>query len=150
MTGKIQKISAYEWVVLALTLLFAAGTLLWFQFSRPEEGVTLVAVREDRQGTAPAEKPQAPGMLEGEVLDLNTASLSDFYPPAGDRRDQSPGHPHLAGDLRSLPGGGGPAERGGHWGKDIGDPAALYRRNDHNRGRRGPGWHGSWWLTMKK
>ena len=78
MTGKIQKISAYEWVVLALTLLFAAGTLLWFQFSRPEEGVTLVAVREDRQGTAPAEKPQAPGMLEGEVLDLNTASLSDF------------------------------------------------------------------------
>ena len=78
MTGKIQKISAYEWVVLALTLLFAAGTLLWFHFSRPEAGVTLVAVREDRQGTAPAEKPQAPGVLEGEVLDLNTASLSDF------------------------------------------------------------------------
>jgi len=78
MTGKIQKISAYEWVVLALTLLFAVGTLLWFQFSRPEEGVTLVAVREDRQGTAPAEKPQAPGMLAGEILALNTASLSDF------------------------------------------------------------------------
>ncbi|MBQ9852083.1 MAG: helix-hairpin-helix domain-containing protein [Ruminiclostridium sp.] len=91
MTGKIQKISAYEWVVLALTLLFAAGTLLWFQFSRPEAGVTLVAVREDRQGTAPAEKPQAPGMLAGEILDLNTASLSDFtrLPGIGETKAQA-------------------------------------------------------------
>ena len=91
MTGKIQKISAYEWVVLALTLLFAAGTLLLFHFSRPEEGVTLVAVREDRQGTAPAEKPQAPGMLAGEILDLNTASLSDFtrLPGIGETKAQA-------------------------------------------------------------
>ena len=78
MAGKFQKISLYEWVVLGLTLLFVLGTLWWFHSTRPQEGVTLVEVSEDRQETAPVEKPEAPGMLEGEVLDLNTATLSDF------------------------------------------------------------------------
>ena len=78
MAGKNQKISIYEWVALALTILFAAGTLWWFQISKPEEGVTLVEVSEDRQAGTPAQKPEAPGMLAGEVLDLNTASLSDL------------------------------------------------------------------------
>lgn len=78
MAGKFQKISLYEWVVLGLTLLFVLGTLWWFHSTRPQEGVTLVEVSEDRQETAPVEKPEAPGMLEGEVLDLNTATLSDL------------------------------------------------------------------------
>lgn len=78
MAGKIHKISAYEWVVLVLTLLFAAGTLWWFHSSRPEEGVTLVEVSAHRQVLPPAEKPEAPGMLDGEILDLNRASLSDL------------------------------------------------------------------------
>lgn len=78
MAGKFQKISLYEWVVLGLTLLFMLGTLWWFHSTRPQEGVTLVEVSEDRQETAPVEKPEAPGMLEGEVLDLNTATLSDL------------------------------------------------------------------------
>ena len=70
MAGKFQKISLYEWVVLALTLLFVVGTLWWFQASKPEAGVTLVEVSDDRQAVTPAEKPAAPGMLEGEVLPL--------------------------------------------------------------------------------
>ena len=78
MAGKFQKISLFEWVVLGLTLLFVLGTLWWFHSTRPQEGVTLVAVSEDRQAAAPAEKPEAPGMLEGEVLNLNTATLSDL------------------------------------------------------------------------
>ncbi|MBQ2297157.1 MAG: helix-hairpin-helix domain-containing protein [Ruminiclostridium sp.] len=78
MAGKFQKISLYEWVVLGLTLLFAAGTLWWFHSTRPETGITLVEVTDDRQAAVPAEKPEAPGMLEGEVLDLNTATLSDL------------------------------------------------------------------------
>ena len=78
MAGKFQKISLYEWVVLGLTLLFVLGTLWWFHSTRPQEGVTLVEVSEDRQETAPVEKPEAPGMLEGEVLDLNTATLADL------------------------------------------------------------------------
>jgi len=78
MAGKNQRISTYEWVVLTLTLLFVAGTLWWFHSSRPETGVTLVEVTDDRQAAAPAEKPEAPGLLAGEVLDLNTATLSDL------------------------------------------------------------------------
>ena len=78
MAGKFQKISLYEWVVLGLTLLFVLGTLWGFHSTRPQEGVTLGEVSEDRQETAPVEKPEAPGMLEGEVLDLNTATLSDL------------------------------------------------------------------------
>lgn len=91
MAGKFQKISLYEWVVLALTLLFAAGTLWWFQASEPETGVTLVTVSEDRQAATPVEKPDAPGMLEGEVLDLNTATLSDLtrLPGIGETKAQA-------------------------------------------------------------
>ncbi len=91
MAGKFQKISLYEWVVLALTLLFVIGTLWWFQVSKPEAGVTLVEVSDDRQAVTPAEKPAAPGMLEGEVLDLNTATLSDLtrLPGIGETKAQA-------------------------------------------------------------
>ena len=91
MAGKFQKISLYEWVVLALTLLFVVGTLWWFQASKPEAGVTLVEVSDDRQAVTPAEKPVAPGMLEGEVLDLNTATLSDLtrLPGIGETKAQA-------------------------------------------------------------
>ena len=78
MAGKFQKISLYEWVVLGLTSLFVVGTLWWFHSTRPETGITLAEVTDDRQAAVQAEKPEAPGMLEGEVLDLNTATLSDL------------------------------------------------------------------------
>ena len=91
MAGKIQKISLYEWVVLVLTLLFVVGTIWWFHSTRPEAGVTLVEISQDRQAATPAEKPEAPGMLAGEVLDLNTASLSDLtrLPGIGETKAQA-------------------------------------------------------------
>ena len=91
MAGKYHKISLYEGIVLVLTLLFAAGTLWWFHTSQPEAGVTLVEVSQDRQAAAPTEKPEAPGMLEGEVLDLNTATLSDLtrLPGIGETKAQA-------------------------------------------------------------
>ena len=91
MAGKNQKISLYEWVVLALTLLFVVGTIWWFHSTRPEGGVTLVEISQDRQAATPAEKPEAPGMLAGEVLDLNNASLSDLtrLPGIGETKAQA-------------------------------------------------------------
>ena len=91
MAGKNQKISLYEWGVLALTLLFVLGTLWWFYSTRPEEGVTLVEISEERQSAVPAEKPEDAGMLEGEVLDLNTATLSDLIrlPGIGETKAQA-------------------------------------------------------------
>ena len=91
MAGKFQKISLYEWVVLALTLLVVVGTLWWFRASAPETGITLVKVSDERSVVTPAEKPQAPGMLEGEVLNLNTATLSDLtrLPGIGETKAQA-------------------------------------------------------------
>ena len=76
MRGKFVKISRLELLVLLLTALFAGGTLLWFWAAPPREGVTVRTVEEEPQ--AAAETPAAPGMLPGEVLDLNQASLSDL------------------------------------------------------------------------
>lgn len=91
MAGKNQKISLLEGLVLTLTILFAVGTLWWFHASRPEAGVTLVETEGFAQMAQPREEPEAPGMLEGEVLDLNTATLSDFtrLPGIGETKAQA-------------------------------------------------------------
>ncbi len=91
MAGKNHKISLLEGIVLALTLLFAVGTLWWFHASQPEAGVTLVETGQFTETAQPQEEPEAPGMLEGEVLDLNTASLSDFtrLPGIGETKAQA-------------------------------------------------------------
>lgn len=90
MTGKNQKISLLEGIVLVLTILFAVGTLWWFHAARPEAGVTLVETGQPTQMVQPQE-PEAPGMLEGEVLDLNTATRSDFtrLPGIGETKAQA-------------------------------------------------------------
>ena len=72
MAGKFAKISWLEGAVLLLTACFAAGTLLWFHTVQPEE--VQVTKNPTAQTSQPAEEPEAPGMLEGEVLDLNTAT----------------------------------------------------------------------------
>lgn len=77
MKGIFKKISPLEGVVLVLTLLFALGTLLWFRLSAPEEGLTLVKTEEVQREISLPEDPAAPGMLDGEVLDLNTATAED-------------------------------------------------------------------------
>lgn len=81
MAGKFLKISKLEGIVLLLTLLFVGGTLLWFAFSQPREGVTVVTERQDPEPqilTEMPETPEAPGLLEGEVLNLNTASQTEL------------------------------------------------------------------------
>ena len=81
MAGKFLKISKLEGIVLLLTLLFVGGTLLWFAFSQPGEGVTVVTERQDPEPQVLTETPDTPearGLLEGEVLNLNTASQTEL------------------------------------------------------------------------
>ena len=76
MAGKFAKISRLEWVTLLLTACFAAGTLLWFHFGPPPGAVTFTGTGEPTAAEQQAEQtPEAPGLLEGERIDLNTATL---------------------------------------------------------------------------
>ena len=73
MAGKFAKISRLEWVTLLLTACFAAGTLLWFHFGPPPGAVTFTGTGEPTAAEQQAEQtPEAPGLLEGERIDLNT------------------------------------------------------------------------------
>ncbi|MFR1232569.1 MAG: ComEA family DNA-binding protein [Evtepia gabavorous] len=120
MAGKFAKISWLEGAVLLLTACFAAGTLLWFHTVQPEE--VQVTKNPTAQTSQPAEEPEAPGMLEGEVLDLNTATLSDLMrlPGIGEKK----GSAILA--WRQEKGGFSAVEEAaggqGHWG---GHPGAA-------------------------
>lgn len=79
MGHKIQKPTPFEGLVLLLTVLFALGTLLWFRSLRRERAeLTVVAVQLPGSGPWQADRADAPGMLEGEVLDLNTAAQGDL------------------------------------------------------------------------
>ena len=134
MAGKFLKISKLEGIVLLLTLLFVGGTLLWFAFSQPGEGVTVVTERQDPEPqvlTETPETPEAPGLLEGEVLNLNTASQTELTRLPGG------GHCRLAAGTRVLSDSGRSHGCGRHWGKDPGKSAALCdRRGTGGRGRR--------------
>lgn len=81
--GRLEKLT------LALTVLFAAGTLLWFLLPRSDRLVPTVVepAHSLRAAEVPA-LPEAPGILEGEVLDLNTASQADLtrLPGIGEKR----------------------------------------------------------------
>lgn len=90
MERKFLKISLLEWLVLLLTLLFCAGTILWYGGTRPEEGVT-VSVTETDRVLEISDAPTAPGMLEGEKLNLNTAAPEDLVrlPGIGETRAQA-------------------------------------------------------------
>ena len=83
-----KKISPLEGIVLILTLLFVLGTLLWFRVSRPAEGLTFVETGETGRTVSAPDQSSAPGMLEGEVLDLNTASQADLtrLPGIGEKK----------------------------------------------------------------
>ncbi len=83
-----KKISPLEGIVLILTLLFVLGTLLWFRVSRPAGGLTFVETGETGRTVSAPDQSSAPGMLEGEVLDLNTASQADLtrLPGIGEKK----------------------------------------------------------------
>lgn len=92
MAGKFAKISRLEWVTLLLTACFAAGTLLWFHFDPPPGAVTFTGTGEPTSAEQQAEQtPEAPGLLEGERIDLNTATLSDLtrLPGIGEKKGQA-------------------------------------------------------------
>ena len=86
MAGKFAKISRLEWVTLLLTACFAAGTLLWFVFRR-----TLLLYEPTAAEQQAEQTPEAPGLLEGERIDLNTATLSDLtrLPGIGEKKGQA-------------------------------------------------------------
>lgn len=78
-----------EKVTLLVTALFAAVTLLWFLLPRSDPAVpTAVDTAHSLRAVEVREMPEAPGILEGEVLDLNTASEADLtrLPGIGEKR----------------------------------------------------------------
>lgn len=77
MAKKFAKISFLEKTVLLATAIFMAGTILWFQESK-SAGEVPVETAHVAQEAAAAEQPEAPGLLEGEKIALNTASLADL------------------------------------------------------------------------
>lgn len=89
MAKNLVKITPLEKWVLLFTALFAAGTLLWF-FLAQGEAVTFTGTGTP-ETVQEVPEPAAPGMLEGEVLDLNTATLSDLtrLPNIGESRAQA-------------------------------------------------------------
>lgn len=80
MAEKNRKPTPLEWGMLLFTALFVVGSCLWYVLlSKPEaEDLTLVALESPGGFWADETGVEAPGMLEGEVLDLNTASEGDL------------------------------------------------------------------------
>ncbi len=137
MAGKFAKISWLEGAVLLLTACFAAGTLLWFHTVQPEE--VQVTKNPTAQTSQPAEEPEAPGMLEGEVLDLNTATLSDLMrlPGIGEKKGSAilAWRQEKGGIFRGGRAAGGQGHWGGHPGRlrpyvTVGVPA-VEKGGDH-------------------
>ena len=85
----VKNASGLEKLTLALTALFAAVTLLWFLLPRSDPAVpTVVDPAHSLRAAEVRPLPDAPGILEGEVLDLNTASEADLtrLPGIGEKR----------------------------------------------------------------
>ena len=138
-----RRLSGLEAAVLLLTALFLAGTLLWF-LAGPgaPSGVTVVRTAHSLRAAEPAPAPDAPGILEGEILDLNTASEADLtrLPGVGEKRAaeiaawrEANGGFSAPEELMEISGIGeatyarlapyvtaGPAEEGGDHGEDPG------------------------------
>lgn len=77
MKEKFLKISRLEAIVLVMTVLFIAGTVVWYLTIQARPGLAITTTETDRVLEAP-DTPVAPGMLEGERIDLNTASVEEL------------------------------------------------------------------------
>lgn len=88
-------LTLFEWIVLAATICFVAGTLLWFHNAQPTEPVTITIEQptdldttEGADSSDDQSETDAPGILPGEVFDLNTVSEADLtrLPGIGDAK----------------------------------------------------------------
>ena len=96
---KMAGISRYEKIVLGLTAGFLLFTGGWFlASSRTAQPYTVTVQRQEEEPALPAaeqetpEEPERPdSLLEGEVIDLNTADLYDLcrLPGIGEKRAQA-------------------------------------------------------------
>lgn len=78
-----------EKLTLLLTALFVAVTLVWFLLPQGDPAApTLVDPAHSLRVSEMPAPPDAPGILEGEVLDLNTAAEEDLtrLPGIGEKR----------------------------------------------------------------
>lgn len=86
------KFSKLEKTVLILTAVFVLGTFSWFQVQNQDKEVTRIALSHSPQEAAQIEETSpAPGILEGETINLNTAPVSDLtrLPGIGEKRAES-------------------------------------------------------------
>lgn len=77
MKNFFSQITLPERAVLLLTALFLAVTAIWLVSSRPEGGLVFTE-HESIVRTTEGTQPDAPGILEGERIDINTASADDL------------------------------------------------------------------------
>lgn len=82
------KISRLERITLLFTALFVIGTLAYFLAEEPTEGLTFVETSATETTGSHAPSPEAPGMLAGEVLNVNTASAEELerLPGIGEKK----------------------------------------------------------------
>jgi competence protein ComEA len=86
-----------EILVLIFTAAFVVVTLAWFHLAQPTEPVTITTANTASQeelsqaGGEDEDQPDAPGLLPGEVLDLNTVSAEDLtrLPGIGDSKAEA-------------------------------------------------------------
>lgn len=97
----------FDKIVLGLTAAFLVVTGGYFvsgQLGEAEYQVTVSKQVPAVSASLPEVEDGYPdSLLEGEVIDLNTASGSRPDPAAGDRGEAGPGHRGLPGEQRPLP-----------------------------------------------
>ena len=76
----MKKLTGYEWLVLILTAVFILICVLHFSRQNAEVGGPVIETQRQDSSVMPVPKPDKDpdGLLDGEVIDLNRASLSDL------------------------------------------------------------------------
>ena len=96
----------FDKIVLGLTAAFLVVTGGYFVSGRAGGGGVQVTVSKQVPAVSASlpevEDGYPDSLLEGEVIDLNTASAADLT-AAGDRGEAGPGHRGLPGEQRPLP-----------------------------------------------
>lgn len=126
-------ISRYEKAALGLTAAFLLFTGGWFyaRQSAAQPYTVTVSQSAPEVSSAPAasnnEESKPESLLEGEVIDINSAPVEDLQRLPGIGEKRAPGHCGLAGGARPLPVGGRARSGLRHRGKAAGRAAGLCR-----------------------